>query len=55
MSIKPIRHFGDPVLVTPATAVIDFDKELRNLVRDLTETMLNAPGARSAASLRLGC
>ena len=49
MPIKPIRHFGDPVLVTPATQVIDFDKELRILVRDLTETMLAAPGAGLAA------
>ena len=49
MSIKPIRHFGDPVLVTPTSEVIDFDKELRLLVKDLTETMLNAPGAGLAA------
>ena len=49
MSIKPIRHFGDPVLVTPASEVIDFDKELRVLVKDLTETMLHAPGAGLAA------
>lgn len=49
MSIKPIRHFGDPVLVTPTAEVIDFDKELRMLVKDLTETMLNAPGAGLAA------
>lgn len=49
MSIKEIRHFGDPVLVTPATPVLDFDKELRLLVKDLTETMLNAPGAGLAA------
>jgi peptide deformylase len=49
MSIKEIRHFGDPVLVTPASEVIDFDKELRSLVKDLTETMLNAPGAGLAA------
>jgi len=49
MSIKEIRHFGDPVLVTPATEVIDFDKELRVLVKDLTETMLDAPGAGLAA------
>lgn len=49
MSIKPIRHFGDPVLVTPASLVIDFDKELRTLVKDLTETMLDAPGAGLAA------
>lgn len=49
MSIKPIRHFGDPVLVTPASEVIDFDRELRVLVKDLTETMLDAPGAGLAA------
>ncbi len=49
MSIMPIRHFGDPVLVTPASEVIDFDKELRVLVKDLTETMLDAPGAGLAA------
>jgi peptide deformylase len=49
MPIKPIRHFGDPVLVTPASEVIDFDKELRLLVKDLTETMLDAPGAGLAA------
>jgi peptide deformylase len=49
MSIQPIRHFGDPVLVTPASEVVDFDKELRKLVADLTETMINAPGAGLAA------
>jgi peptide deformylase len=49
MPIKPIRHFGDPVLVTPASQVNDFDKELRLLVKDLTETMLDAPGAGLAA------
>ena len=49
MSIKEIRHFGDPVLVTPANLVVDFDKELRTLVKDLTETMLDAPGAGLAA------
>ena len=49
MAIKQIRHFGDPVLVTPASEVIDFDKELRVLVKDLTETMLDAPGAGLAA------
>jgi peptide deformylase len=49
MSIKGIRYFGDPVLTTPTAEVLDFDKELRILVRDLTETMLNAPGAGLAA------
>lgn len=37
------------MLVTPATEVTDFDKELRLLVKDLTETMLDAPGAGLAA------
>ena len=29
MSIRPIRHFGDPVLTTPATEVMVFDGSLR--------------------------
>ncbi len=49
MSIQPIRLFGDPVLRTPASAVVDFDLELRKLVQDLTETMMDAPGAGLAA------
>ena len=49
MSIQPIRLFGDPVLTTPAIEVVDFDKELRTLVADLTDTMLEAPGAGLAA------
>ena len=49
MAIQPIRLFGDPVLVTPATEVVDFDKELRQLVSDLTETMQAAPGEGLAA------
>jgi peptide deformylase len=49
VSIKPIRLFGDPVLRTPAEPVTDFDAELRRLVKDLTETMLEAPGVGLAA------
>ncbi len=49
MAIQPIRLFGDPVLRTKATPVIDFDAELRRLVHDLTDTMLDAPGAGLAA------
>jgi len=49
MAIQPIRLFGDPVLVSPATPVTDFDKELRTLVKDLIDTMKNAPGAGLAA------
>jgi peptide deformylase len=49
LSVRPIRLFGDPVLRTPAIEVVDFDKELRTLVADLTDTMLDAPGAGLAA------
>ncbi|MFL6135078.1 MAG: peptide deformylase [Nocardioidaceae bacterium] len=49
MSVQPIRLFGDPVLRTAAAPVTDFDKELRRLVSDLTDTMLEAPGAGLAA------
>src|SRR3954466_5775312 len=49
VAIQPIRLFGDPVLRTPAAPVTTFDKELRNLVKDLEETMMDAPGAGLAA------
>ena len=49
MAIQPIRLFGDPVLRTPAEAVTTFDKELRGLVRDLVDTMQDAPGVGLAA------
>lgn len=49
MSARPIRLLGDPVLRTPAAPVVDFDKELRQLVADLTDTMLEASGAGLAA------
>ena len=49
MSVTPIRLMGDPVLRTPAAPVVDFDKELRQLVEDLTHTMHAAGGAGLAA------
>jgi peptide deformylase len=49
VAIQPIRLFGDPVLRQRADEVVDFDKELRRLVEDLTDTMLGAPGAGLAA------
>ena len=49
MAVQPIRLFGDPVLRKPAIEVVDFDRELRTLVSDLTDTMLEAPGAGLAA------
>jgi len=49
VSVKPIRLFGDPVLRTAAEPVRDFDAELRRLVKDLTDTMMEAPGLGLAA------
>ena len=49
MAVQPIRLFGDPILRKPALEVVDFDAELRKLIADLTDTMLDAPGAGLAA------
>jgi peptide deformylase len=58
MAVLPIRITGESVLHTPAEPVTDFGPELRSLVDDLVETMLQAPGVGLAApqvgvSLRL--
>ncbi len=49
MTVQDIRLFGDPVLRTPAAEVTVFDKEIRQLVQDLTDTMRDAPGLGLAA------
>ena len=49
LAVREIRLFGDPILRTVAEPVVDFDKELRTLVGDLTDTMLDAPGSGLAA------
>jgi peptide deformylase len=49
VTIQPIRVFGDPVLRTPADPVVDFDRELRRLVEDLTDTMREQEGSGLAA------
>lgn len=49
MPVQPIRLFGDPILRKPALEVVTFDKELRTLVQDLTDTMIEASGAGLAA------
>jgi Polypeptide deformylase len=49
MAIRPIRLFGDPILLTEAEPVTDFDRSLRQLVKDLTETLRQAGGAGLAA------
>ncbi|GLZ75254.1 peptide deformylase 1 [Actinorhabdospora filicis] len=49
MTVQEIRLFGDPVLRTPADPVVDFDKQLRKLVKNLIDTMLDEGGAGLAA------
>jgi peptide deformylase len=49
VTVTPIRIFGDPVLRSAADPVVDFDAELRGLVSDLTDTLLEANGAGLAA------
>ncbi|MFF0813885.1 peptide deformylase [Rhodococcus sp. NPDC003318] len=49
MSIQPVRLFGDPVLRTRADEVVDFDRELAQLVTDLVDTMRDRGGAGIAA------
>ena len=49
MAIRLIRLFGDPVLLTAADQVTDFDRPLRKLVKDLTETLQDSGGAGLAA------
>ncbi|HYN95244.1 MAG TPA: peptide deformylase [Pilimelia sp.] len=49
MTVQPIRLFGDPVLRTPADPVATFDRELRKLIDDLTDTMREQAGAGLAA------
>jgi peptide deformylase len=47
--LLPIRTLGDPVLREPAKPVEHFDRTLRRLAKDMTETMYHAPGVGLAA------
>jgi peptide deformylase len=49
LTVQPIRLFGDPVLRTPAEPVADFDRELRRLVADLSDTLREQQGSGLAA------
>jgi peptide deformylase len=56
--ILPIRTLGDPVLRQPAEMVTAFDRKLKQLSKDMIETMYDAPGVGLAGpqvgvSLRL--
>jgi peptide deformylase len=49
MALRPIVFYPDPILERPARVVERFDGELAGLVRDLAETMYDAPGIGLAA------
>ena len=49
MTVQPVRLFGDPVLRARADEVTTFDRELRRLVTDLTDTMHASGGVGMAA------
>ncbi|WP_347567521.1 peptide deformylase [Actinopolyspora sp. BKK1] len=49
MTASSIELLGDPVLRTRADEIVDFDGELRTLVRDLWDTMEKRGGAGLAA------
>jgi len=50
MSVRRICITGEPVLHARAAEVLVFDDELRNLVRDMYDTMDLAPGVGLAAT-----
>ncbi|MDG4810062.1 peptide deformylase [Micromonospora sp. WMMD1120] len=49
MAVLPVRLFGDPVLREVAEEVTDFDRQLRRLVADLTDTLRDERGSGLAA------
>jgi peptide deformylase len=49
MAVREIVLMGDPILRTEAEEVTAFDDELRELVRDMFETMYHADGIGLAA------
>lgn len=54
MTMRPIRIIGDAVLRSPAEPVTTFDRSLRDLVTDLMDTLLGAPGRAGVAAPQIG-
>lgn len=50
MAIRRIVKYGDTVLATPTQEVGNIDEGIRDLVRDMIETMYAAPGVGLAAN-----
>lgn len=53
MTVHPIVVLGNPVLRTPTQPVIEFDNQLRQLVKDMTETV-GVPGRAGLAAPQIG-
>ena len=49
MAILPIRTYGDPVLRKKCEPITEITPELRELAKDMLETMYDAPGCGLAA------
>ena len=49
MALLKIVHYPEPVLLTPAEPVTEFDDKLKQLASDMLETMYDAPGVGLAA------
>ncbi|RPI25254.1 MAG: peptide deformylase [Actinobacteria bacterium] len=49
MAVLTVRKYGDPVLRRRATPVGEITPEIRRMVRDMVETMYDAPGVGLAA------
>jgi peptide deformylase len=50
MALLPILHYPDPRLKTIAKPVAEVNERIRQLVRDMAETMYEAPGVGLAAT-----
>ena len=49
MAIRPIRKLGDPVLKSKSLPVSKIDEGVKNLIKDMGDTMHQAPGVGLAA------
>lgn len=50
MAVLPIKLYPDPVLLRPTREVERIDDEVRDLVRDMAQTLHDAPGIGLAAN-----
>jgi peptide deformylase len=53
MTVRAIRLFGDPVLKSRASEIVDIDEGVQALVRDLVETV-ELPGRAGVAAPQIG-